>query len=161
MGAKLLVWARSRLNRITLFRIMLGSCIRRNITCRGVGSFRRRSTCSGVSVPSATGCRHQDGIAVVQDVLVLGVGHLTVDLKDTGRAGFAAMDPERREGCPLRKKGYGDRLVRQAFQQPSLAETAAVLTGPSAVGTQPLVVHPERRDVLRKLNRCRRHVRRP
>src|SRR4030081_1676979 len=121
----------------------LGSRIRRNVACNGIGSPVRPSTCSGVSVPAATGGRHEDGITAVQDVLALGVRHLTVDLEDAGRACFAAMDPGRREDCPLRKKGYGDGLVRKAFQQHFLAETAAVLTGPSAVGTQPLMMHPE------------------
>jgi hypothetical protein len=139
----------------------LGSRIRRNVASNGIGSLGRRSTCSGVSVPAATGGRHQDGITAVQDVLALGVGHLTVDLEDAGRACFAAMDSGRREDRPLRKKRYGDGLVGKALQQHFLAETSAVLTGPSAVGTQPLMMHPERGDVFRKLDRCRRHVRRP
>src|SRR5260370_12484045 len=54
-----------------------GPCTRRNIACSGVGSHRRRSTCSGVSVPTTTRCPHYGSTASAPDGLALAVCYLT------------------------------------------------------------------------------------
>ena len=76
----------------------------------------------------------RDGVALVYDVLLLGIGLLAVDAQLAGRAVLAALDAERREQGPFCEKRHGDRRVAAAFDQDLLAQPAAMAAGATGIG---------------------------
>src|SRR5688500_17528093 len=114
-----------------------------------------------IAVAAATRRAERDGVALVDDVLLLGIGLLAVDTQLARCTVPATFDAERRKQGPFREERHGDRRVAAAFNQDLLAETAAMAAGAARVGPELLVMEAQRRDVLADLDRGRADVGRP
>src|SRR5690606_35068437 len=105
-----------------------------------------------VAVSAAARNGHEHRIALVEQVLVLGIGRLSVDFQYAGSSRLSAIDAFRWKQRPLGKAGYGHEPLRNAFQKNLLAEAAPVLSRAAAVGAKPLVMKAKRRDMLADLD---------
>ena len=103
----------------------------------------------------------RDRVALVQHVLLLGIGLLAVDVQLARRAVLAALDAEGREDRALGEEGHRDRRLAAALDQDLLPQPAAMTAGAARVGPQLLVMEAQRRDVLADLDRGRGDVGRP
>src|ERR1700722_17583107 len=140
--------------------LAIGGSIR-HVSRRDIRRERGFRALLGVAVAAAARRAQRDGVALVHDILLLGIGLLAVDAELAGCAGLAAFDAEGGKEGPLGEEGDGDRRLAAALDQDLLRQPAAMAAGAARVGSQLLVVETQRRDVLADLDRGRAHVRRP
>src|SRR3979409_288347 len=95
-----------------------------------------RGALGGAPVAAAARRAERDRVALVHDVLLLGIGLLAVDAQFARRAVPAAFDAERGEEGPFCKDRPSDRRVAATFDQDLRAESAAMAAGAARIGPQ-------------------------
>src|SRR5580693_8554444 len=133
----------------------------RDVARGDVALERRPVTLLRIAVAAAAWRAERNSVALVDHVLLLGIGLHAVDQKFAGRAVLAALDAEGGKDGSFGEEGDGDRRLAAAFDQDLLAKPAAMATRAARVGSKLLVMETQWRDVLADLDRGRAHVGRP
>src|SRR5260370_33821657 len=133
----------------------------RHIRSRHVGGERRWIALSWIAVAAAARRAEGDRVALVHDVLLLGIGLLAVDAQLARRAVLAAFDAEGRKQSAFGEERYGDRRLASALDQNFLCQPATMAAGSARVVPKLLVMETQRRAVLADPDRGRAFVPRP
>src|ERR1700730_6982156 len=118
----------------------------RDVARGNVALERRPVTLLRIAVAAAAWRAERNSVALVDHVLLLGIGLHAVDQKFAGRAVLAALDAEGGKNGPLGKEGDGDRRLAPALDQDFLRQPAAMSTRDARVRPHPIVIKAQRRD---------------